>query len=161
MKKVRLHIPRIVDNRYLMDETMVCANQWIKTPPYAVKQDVLVKDFDDNVYLGWIESCVVSENGNYKITGIRGSTNKGWGAKPVKSYMIIPMPFDDHTGWNMTCDEKQPKKNKEYLLAVETTHGNRRSYRLRLSYYVDGKYNDWLGFDSPNSYVIAWRDLPH
>ncbi len=154
---------KIDENNLFQHETVkVKANEWIDVPPYAIQQNVMIQDLQDNVFFGWVECCVrLDENGIYKVVGLQG----GYGCKPLKYYMIIPFPFDDRADWNFTFneeDERVPKENKQYIVALEVKEGTRTTYKLALAYYKPGKYSDWLGYDFKDcsKTIIAWREIP-
>lgn len=150
-------VPELEDNRYLMGKTLVPVNSWIDTPPYSIIQEVFVQDFNGNVSFAWVGCRLEQNEDEFKIAGLQGDI----GNKPLKYYMIIPMPFEDPAGWNFAESEKQPIKNRQYLVAYEEKCGNHISYHFRLSHYIPGKYSDWSGFNYQNSNdVIAWREIP-
>lgn len=158
---IALHTPRLEDGLYLMGETTVKLNAWIDTPPYATMQSVFTQDFDGNVAFEWVESQLTQDtDGNYKIIGIGNS-------KPLKYYMIVPMPFDNPDGWHWAMDEEapiRPRTGKQYVIAVEERMGMHTGYKLCIAYYKPGKYSDWAGFESAelanSRTVIAWREFP-
>ena len=143
-------------------EKAVEANKWIDTPPYATKQGVLIQGYDNSISLEWVQSVVSpGADGIYKISGLSG----GNGARAVKCYMIIPFPFEDPTGWNITAYEenvKTPKPGKRYIVTVEVLENCRTTYRLATAYYDPKKYSDWAGYDFRDGTrsIIAWRDFP-
>lgn len=162
MSKVSIWTAKIENNLYLHEEKQVETNRWIDIPPYAVQQNVLIQGYDNQVFLGWVESVILPEkDGFYKISGLSG----GCGGRAVKYYMIIPFPFEDNKGWTFTAEEDRgpmPKKSKPYLVMVETTEHGKTTYKLATAYYDPQKYRDWIGYDFRNGTrsIIAWRDFP-
>ena len=140
-------------------------NEWIKEPPYAIEQGVIIQDYDDNVSLSWVGcSFKKDENGIDKISGLFG----GYGPKPIKYWMKIPFPHEDLTGWHSEYVEGTDfprKKDQEYLVCVEVQeYGCTTYYELRVARYSPSKKGDWagLGYVIHNSTrsIIAWREIP-
>lgn len=162
MSKVTIWAAKIEEGKYLYEKTEVETNKWIDTPPYATQQGVLIQDYNKNVSLAWVESKVEpGADGIYKISGLTG----GAGPRPVKCYMIIPLPFEDRTSWNISAveeTERTPKKNRPYIVALEIQENGRTTYQLATAYYDPGKYSDWIGynFKGCTKTVIAWREFP-
>lgn len=161
MQKI-ISTPVVIDNAYKSKDVMVPANEWISVPPYAIIRDVFLVDYSGRVTFGWVGSRVVpDEHGVCTIGELYG----GDGGLPVARYMIIPMPFEDPTGWHFEDNEDDPigpKKKKQYCIAIERKSPYGTTYEFRLAYYEPSTHYDWIGFDrrDANVSVIAWRAIP-
>ena len=148
-------------NKYVGDTTEIEPNKWTSIIPYAIKQNVFIQDYKNNVSFSWVGADIKTDENNLMyVNGLIG----GIGQKLIKCWMLIPLPEEDFYYWHSeeVWDSECPKIiGKKYLVCAECCSNGHTIYNLSIDCYRPSRKGDWERHNlNSNKIVMAWREIP-